>query len=182
MLEKSVWKTLPVCNANSMNELMAILKEDGFVLGWNAGMVCKAVAGSFLLPRKPVRIAILSREKLGLPINATEREFFQKAEELGYGLCSVEVGLLARLAYGHEEQLNNYRANLWRIYIAMQPVEVEDGKSLILRISCGTMGSRLDAVECRMDEEWDPKEKNRRDLEWIEKNDKWIFVIKEEVK
>lgn len=164
-----------------MDELMAILKEEGFVFGWDAGSVCRAVVRSFSLPTEPVKIAILSREKLGLPINATEREFYQKASDAGYSLCSPEVGLLARLAYGHEEQLNNYKAELWRIYIAMQPVE-DNGRPLILRISCGTMGLRLDAVECKMDEGWDPKKKNPKDLEWIKRNDKWIFIVKEEGK
>lgn len=160
-MKKAIWKTIPVmCGlVTSMEMLIGVLLGQDHVVG--ARGLCMKKAATFSLPKKSVHLSIVSRKDLGLPLSASMEEFYQRAIEVGYQLCTTEIGMLARLAFKPLEQIGTGSTDMWWLYIAMEPVDGE-----ILLMGVGTRGPRLDPVD--FDEiSFDGS---------CERKDKWIFV------
>jgi hypothetical protein len=59
VVKNSAWKTLPVIEVASMEDLMKRLADEGFVLGWASGQLCRKIAPAFSLPTEPVDVALV---------------------------------------------------------------------------------------------------------------------------
>jgi len=164
MQVKNVWKVIPVAKFASLTELVKAMEGIGINFGWHAGRLLKAIEGKFSLPTQETNVAVVTNETLSLGPAVPLTQFYQEAVSQGYKLCTPELGLLTRLAFLPGEQVE--LQELWWIYIAMEPVLLDDGKSYIFRIAVGTRGARFDAVDVDASAESEAK-------------DKWLFEASE---
>ncbi len=159
MTTLQVWKKVPtIKGASRMKELIAIVGKS-CVIRPAARELCERVEEKFSLPAGDTSVALLSMADLGFSQGVPFYEFYDRAAEQGYQLCTPEVGLLIRKAFSKGEQHSRPDRSFRCIYVAMEPVEIGIGETAVLSLEVTDTEAELRAARCMPQTAFGPSEK-----------------------
>jgi hypothetical protein len=128
----TAWKSIPTTHDPTIWRLIAAV-EMTCAISSAARKLCGRRSKNFSLPAGVTKTALLSMKDVGLAGYPSYGEFYERALEQGYELCTPELGLLTRKAFSQAEQLTN--ADLCPyLYVAMEPAEIGNGQLAILAL------------------------------------------------
>jgi len=151
-----VWKTIKLgTGLKTADDFRRALKDDGFNISDWASDILGKPAFKAADEDTEVDLVKVTVAELGFKNGARHNQIYERAKELGLGLCPPEVGPQLRLQY--QDQPNGE----W-ILVAMEPIVASDGSPCVFGVGRGGSGLWLDSDWGNPDGFWYP-------------DDRWVF-------
>jgi len=129
---RSAWKTITLgTGLETADDFYNALKQGGFTISEFANELLRSSVFKVATKETQIDLIVVSVAELGFANGGSRKDVYNRAHELGLGLCPAEVGPQLRLQY--KDQPNNewYR-------IAMDPIVASNGKLFVFSI--GSLG------------------------------------------
>jgi hypothetical protein len=131
------WKTISIGTHENVGTLIEALGRKRCRIGPNVAEILDHPNFNISKSRARVQLAALSVTQLGFQgKTASLAEIYARATKLGYELCPAEIGAQLRLQYMNQP-LGEF------LHIAMQPLQTQRGRPLILAVANGGEGLLL---------------------------------------
>ncbi|HEY9586269.1 MAG TPA: hypothetical protein VJJ27_01345 [Candidatus Paceibacterota bacterium] len=144
-----VWKTVSLgTGLKTADDFRSALKQAGYLVGGWANDILGKPAFSVAGDVSEVDLVNVSVAELGFANGAMRKEIYDRAMELGLGLCPSEVGPQLRLQY--KDQPNGE----WLI-VAMEPIADSDGDLGVFDLGHDGNGVWLNRHRGHPDSGWD---------------------------
>ena len=145
-----VWKTIKLgTGLKTADDFRRALKDDGFNISDWASDILGKPAFKAADEDTEVDLVKVTVAELGFKNGARHNQIYERAKELGLGLCPPEVGPQLRLQY--QDQPNGE----W-ILVAMEPIVDSDGDPYVFRVARHGSGLWLDSDWGSPGSFWDP--------------------------
>ncbi len=122
------WKSVQIgAGLKTGDDFRAAIKQAGMKIGdWANDILGKP---AFTVATEEITLDLVrpSVADLGFPKGATRKDIYNRAQDLGLGLCPAEVGPQLRLQYPDQP------AGEW-LFIGMEPIAVSDGGLSVFRV------------------------------------------------
>ncbi len=134
-----VWKTVKLgTGIKSADDFRSAIKRAGYRISDWANDILGKPAFSVASKEMEVDLVNVSVAELGFANDASRKEIYDRAIELGLELCPAEVGPQLRLQYKDQSHSE------WLV-IAMEPIVASDGGLLVFRVDHDGGGVWLDS-------------------------------------
>ncbi len=132
------WKTIDLgTGLKTTDDFRRALKSDGYGIGDWGNDILGQKAFTATKKSQSVDLVVVSVADLGFKDGATRKEIYDRAQELGLGLCPAEVGPQLRLQYKDQSR------GEW-LLIGMEPVADSSGYLGVVYVGRNDHGGWLD--------------------------------------
>lgn len=127
-----IWKTIKLGTGfKTVKDFGRALRDGGFKLNARASHILEKSVFTAAAEESEVDLVKVTLDELGFKNGARWDQIHERAKELGFKLCSPEVGPQLRLQYQNQP-------NGELILVAMEPIFDSDGRPCLLYVACYT--------------------------------------------